>query len=136
MSYIIEDLTIFDELRTKQHTIKDWTYYNAKKWKQISNISYNKICDILGRKVKAQYIENKKWFSIDLYLSDYDIKKKKRLSFRDKNPDECFKQAMDYLSNPDNLYDIRRDDNFLDINKEINEDYNETLEWELQDNSN
>jgi hypothetical protein len=35
---------------------------------------------------------------------------------------------MDYLSNPDNLYDIRRDDNFLDINKEINEDYNETLE--------
>lgn len=109
MSYIIEDISVFDEIRLKNHDIKLWTYYNAKKWNPISNASYKRICEWAWREVKAHKLERAKWFSVDLFFTDHDMRKKLHRSFHNSNPENTIKEAYDYLSNPDNAYDIFRE---------------------------
>ncbi len=135
MWYIIKDLSVFDELDKIQHDIKTSTFYSAKRWNAISTKSYDKICLRVWRKVEAHKVEKIEWFTIDLFVTDHDTNVKIHKEFFSFSPNEARNNAIDYLSNPDNLYDVRRDETVLSNNPEINEDRNETLEWKLQDSS-
>ena len=69
-------------------------------------------------------------------MTDHDMSIRKHKQFSWENIENVRKDASNYIDNPDNIYDIRRDEQVLNTNPEINEDRNETLEWNVQDNPN
>lgn len=141
MWYIIKDLTIFNELSHKNWKIPISTYYNARKWKVMSDMSYRRLCKIVGREIDAVKMDKKwQWFRVDVFLTDLDMNKRNHNSFHSLNPEEAYKFACNFLHDPDNLHDILKmdacideDEDLLNHNPEINEDRNETPEWKLQD---
>ena len=110
MSFIIKDMSAFDELAYKKHDIAPSTFYNAKRGRPVSKKTYENICKRLGREIEAEVVSFIEGFSIDMYVTDHELKKKWYKSFHDKDPDIARNNAIEYLRDPDNVYDIRRED--------------------------